>query len=190
MIRGNPLASHLRLTGPVEPQEDATAPSRWDGGHVGLRLCEAFRTLRSIPLANGARGFQPCWPAYCYSWEDLLAQAEQGELEKTMAERNRIRVTPPGKDVTRMEIALRWPAQHLRKRPELAGAVNRVALAHALERDAGWSRASTAAIPIRGSLATQRVARSSREASGATGFLSFDTDAAAPAREERSADAV
>jgi len=77
-------------------------PPRWDGPHVGRRLMEAMRTLRMLPMP-GVTGYRPAWPAYAYEFEDLLAQHEQGELERTQQQ-----------------------------------AVNCVALAHALERDAGW----------------------------------------------------
>jgi hypothetical protein len=132
------LPAGLRLTGPAEPLEDDAPPARWDGGHVGLRLCEAFRTLRQLPMSTGARGFQQNWPAYRYEFQDLLAQQEQGELERTMALRNVARITPSWREVTRMEIAIAWPSQFLREKPEIAIATNAVALAHATDRDCGW----------------------------------------------------
>ncbi|MBO4221990.1 hypothetical protein [Bradyrhizobium neotropicale] len=112
-------------------------PPRWDGGHVGRRLCEAMQTLRMLPMASVA-GYRGGWPAYAYEFDDLLAQAAQGELEKTMAAQNRTKLLPSYRDVTRMEAAICWPAQFLSGLHHLVRAVNCVALAHALEQDAGW----------------------------------------------------
>ncbi|KRQ99255.1 hypothetical protein [Bradyrhizobium valentinum] len=123
------------------PLEDAVmediAPSTWNGPHVGKRLAEAMRTLRTLPVGAGG-GSGNAWPPYCYEFDDLVAQKEQGELEQTQKIQNRVRVMPSLSDVSRMEIAIFWPAQFLGHRPELMTAVNAVALAHSMERDAGW----------------------------------------------------
>jgi hypothetical protein len=123
------------------PLEDAVMddipPNLWNGPHVGKRLAEAMRTLRLIPMPAVA-GYGAAWPAYSYEFEDLLAQQEQGELEKTQRMQNRTRVLPSYSDVTRMEAAIIWPARYLRGLDHLLRAVNAVALAHSLERDAGW----------------------------------------------------
>lgn len=116
---------------------DDPVPPRWSGDHVGLRLTEAFRTLRLIPMPRGVAGFLCPWPAYAYTWEDLLAQQEQGELERTMQLQNRTRLQPSWQEVSRMERAIGWPAEYLRER-HLAAAVNHVALAYALDRDCAW----------------------------------------------------
>lgn len=117
---------------------DDIAPSTWDGPHVGRRLMEAMRILRMLP-ADVMRGYSAAWPAYGYEFEDLLAQQEQGELERTQRIQNRTRILPSYQDVTRMEQAICWPAQFLRENAEyLRRAVNAVALAHSLDRDAGW----------------------------------------------------
>jgi hypothetical protein len=112
-------------------------PSRWNGPHVGRRLMEAMRVLRLLPMA-GAIGYRPGWPAYAYEFEDLLAQHEQGELERTQAIQNRTRLQPSIRDITIMEAAICWPAVYLAQSQNIASAVNAVALAHALDRDAGW----------------------------------------------------
>jgi hypothetical protein len=123
------------------PLEDAVmediAPSVWSGPHVGKRLAEAKRTLRLIPM-RAVAGYGAPWPAYSYEFEDLLAQQAQGELEKTMRMQNRTRLLPSFSDVTRMEAAICWPARYLLGQMHLLRAVNCVALAHSLERDAGW----------------------------------------------------
>jgi hypothetical protein len=123
-------------------QESLTAlldetPARWDGPHVGRRLCEAMQTLRLLPMA-GAIGYRPAWPAYAYEFEDLVEQEKQGELERTQQQQNRTRLLPSIREITAMETALVWPARYLARTPKIAQAVNCVALAHALDRDAGW----------------------------------------------------
>jgi hypothetical protein len=123
------------------PLEDAVMddipPPTWIGPHVGKRLAEALRILRALPFRSYG-GLGAPWPAYTYEFEDLLAQHEQGELEKTMKMQNRTRLVPSYTEVTRMEAAICWPAQFLIARPALLCAVNAVALARSLERDAGW----------------------------------------------------
>jgi hypothetical protein len=113
-------------------------PSTWNGPHVGLRLTEAFVTLRSLPVHGAPRGIQSFWPQHMVEFEDLLAQAETSELERTMCDANRVRVLPSARAVTAAETAIYWPMKYLAGLPELATAVNCVSLAYALERDAGW----------------------------------------------------
>jgi hypothetical protein len=55
---------------PLELLDDV--PSTWNGPHVGRRLCEAMVTLKDLPMGRGTA--TSAWPAYCYEWEDLLAQ--------------------------------------------------------------------------------------------------------------------
>ena len=96
------------------------------------RRCGRWRWCRwaAVPAAHG----QP----YCYEWDDLLAQQAQGELERTQALQNRIRLLPSSREVQRMEVAICWPAEYLAPLVHLLRAVNAVALAHSLDRDAGW----------------------------------------------------
>lgn len=120
--------------------DDASAalPPRWTGEHVGLRIAEGFVTFRAMPL--GAKGgAASAWPSYMYEWEDLLAQQAQGELEATQRQQNRTRVSPSVREITRAIEVSYWPMKYLAmKHPQLCEAVNAVALAHALDRDAGW----------------------------------------------------
>jgi hypothetical protein len=133
-----PRGAHVR---PSSDQELELAllddtPAIWTGPHVGRRLTEAMRTLALLPMP-GVGGYA-AWPAYSYEWEDLLAQHEQGELERSQQLQNRIRLLPSSREVQRMEAAISWPAQHLAQLPPLLVAVNAVSLAHALDRDVGW----------------------------------------------------
>lgn len=93
-------------------------------------------TLKELPLGGGASASS--WPAYCYEWEDLLAQQQQGELERTQQQQNRIRLLPSLRAVSEMKQAICWPAEYLGGLPDLLRAVNVVALAHSFDRDAGW----------------------------------------------------
>jgi hypothetical protein len=139
VFRHDSLMAHGALKGePMELLEliDET-PSTWSGPHVGRRLCEAMRVLRLLPMP-GVTGYQPAWPAYAYEFEDLLAQHEQGELERTQQQQNRTRLLPSLREITACEAVIVWPACYLRGRLEIAQATNSVALAHALDRDAGW----------------------------------------------------
>ena len=111
-------------------------PATWNGPHVGRRLADAMRTLALLPMGCGSG--RTVWPAYCYEWDDLLAQQAQGELERTQQLQNRIRLLPSSRELQRMEAAICWPAEYLAPLVHLLRAVNAVALAHSLERDAGW----------------------------------------------------
>ena len=130
----------------MEPEEDAMqnvelelldeTPSTWTGPHVGRRLTEAMQTLAMLPMGNGGRS--SAWPPYSYEHSDLVAQAEQNELEITMAQQNRIRMLPSSREVQHMEAAICWPVEFLPPLLHLLRAVNRVCLAHAIDRDSGW----------------------------------------------------
>ena len=111
-------------------------PATWNGPHVGRRLCEAMRTLAMLPVGGG--GGSSGWPPYVYEFDDLRAQAEQGELERTQQLQNRIRLLPSSREVQRMEQCIVWPAEYLARFFHLLEAVNAVSLAHSLDRDSGW----------------------------------------------------
>jgi hypothetical protein len=131
-----PRGTHVQPTWDQEWELLDETPSTWSGPHVGRRLAEAMRTLALLPM--GAGSAPPAWPAYCYEWDDLLAQQAQGELERTQALQNRIRLLPSSREVQRMEQCVVWPAEYLARLVHLLRAVNAVALAHSLERDSGW----------------------------------------------------
>jgi hypothetical protein len=141
MVRRSEARSHFfrypRLAGSKARDDDLPPPATWSGHYVGLCLCEAMRTLRLIPM-SGVRGYGSLWPQYAYEWEDLLAQQEQGELERTQQSQNRSYLQPSWREISRMEIAIHWPAQFLANNAELVVAVNAVALAHAIDRDCNW----------------------------------------------------
>jgi hypothetical protein len=134
----------LRRVDPTfwNPLDPPPVPKTWTGPHVGLRLCEGLRTLKALPLNghfHGLRSLASWWPAYRYEFEDLLAQTETAELERTMRAQNVAKVQPSAHAVAIAEAAIYWPMKYLGQRfPDLAVAVNAVALAHSIERDAGW----------------------------------------------------
>ncbi|MBR0900985.1 hypothetical protein JQ616_39020 [Bradyrhizobium tropiciagri] len=113
-------------------------PPNWNGPHVGTRITEGFATLRLMP-GGVCMGLRSAWPQYAYEFSDLIAQQEQGELERTMAIQNRTLITPSAREVEHALNATYWPVKYLHVvKPELCKSVNAVALAHALERDAAW----------------------------------------------------
>jgi hypothetical protein len=119
------------------PKVDAL-PSMWSGPHVGRRITEGFQTIRALPLGDQT-GAASAWPAYLYEFDDLVEQQKQGELERTHQIQNRTRVSPSVTEITRAYEVLYWPMKYLHlKHAQLCEAVNAVALAHSLERDAGW----------------------------------------------------
>jgi hypothetical protein len=76
---------------------------------MGRAACRAAAdggdaTLRLMPM-GGAIGYRPAWPAYAYEFEDLIAQEQQGELERTQAIQNRTRTMPTLRAITAMERA-------------------------------------------------------------------------------------
>jgi hypothetical protein len=82
---------------------------------------------------------QGWWPTHMIEFEDLLAQAETSELERTMRIQNKTRIQPSFREVSAAETAIYWPMQYLGARfPELCVAVNAVALAHSLDGPAEW----------------------------------------------------
>jgi hypothetical protein len=119
---------------------DDLPPATWNGGHVGKRITDAFKTLALLPAPTRPKAFGNSWPTISYEWTDLLAQQEQEQAEKDRSarEQNRVRLSPSTVDVARMEAALYWPARHLANAPHLLQAVNLVAIAHAYERDSDW----------------------------------------------------
>jgi hypothetical protein len=113
-------------------------PALWTGRHVARRITEGFVTLEQLPQGDRL-STRTAWPAYRYEWEDLLAQQEQGELERTTQMQNRTHVSPSIRDITRADEVCYWPMKYLAaKHLHLCVAVNAIALAHSLGFDAGW----------------------------------------------------
>jgi hypothetical protein len=122
------------------PAPEYVPPSEWDGPHVGLRLCDAFKTLSMMPNRGASPKLQPgFWPEYHYEWEDLLAQrqADVATQEDDASERNRTRVRPSAQEISRMEMAISWPGRYIVE-AETARIVQRVALARSRDLDMSY----------------------------------------------------
>jgi len=99
-------------------------PSQWTQIHVLDRLEEAFEVMAMMPAATRPKSFGAAWPKYAYDRFDLNAQLETAELEKTLADRNKVRLSPTAAQVSRMDQALRWPFEYLSDQPDLARALS------------------------------------------------------------------
>jgi hypothetical protein len=118
------LHQHLRINpfdlGSLEVE--GLIPDYWNPSHVGLRLADAFLTLRRLPTEQ--RNMVTCWPAYCH---DVNAEANEemslGELELMQDKRNRVHIMPTSVEITHCEAAIAWPGQYLRALRDLARAV-------------------------------------------------------------------
>jgi hypothetical protein len=92
--------------------DDDLLPATWVGPHVGLRLADAFATLRRLPSPSQA--MITCWPAYTRDTNaEQNEEMQQGELELFNERRNRVAMLPSASEVTHMEIALCWPMRFL-----------------------------------------------------------------------------
>jgi hypothetical protein len=112
-------------------------PPCWIGPHVGKRLAEALRTLRSMPINGVPRGFASSWPVYAIEWEDRLAQLEADEAQQKQdaLARNWTKIVPSSNEVSRMEAAISWPARYLAELPQLLRTVGAVAVARSRHQD-------------------------------------------------------
>ena len=97
-------------------------PLKWCSDWVSRRWVEGLQTLRLIPLKGPPRGFGNAWPTYAYEWQDLIAQQQQGELQATQHEQNRVRLQPSYRQVTRCEAVVSWPlGLRMRARRDVRG---------------------------------------------------------------------
>lgn len=108
---------------PERRRRDREIPDRWTVIHTLDRLEEAAEVRAMMPASTRPKEFGQAWPAYDYDRGDLNAQLETHELEKTLADRNKVRLQPSAAQVTRAEQAERWPFEFLADRPELARAI-------------------------------------------------------------------
>src|SRR5262249_36409058 len=112
-------------------------PDRWIAPDVGLRLSEAFRTLRNIPMNGHPKAFGNSWPAYAVEWTDQLARLEGDEEQQRQdaARRNWTKSVPTSIEIMRMEMAISWPGRYLGELPQLLRVVGAVAQVKALFGD-------------------------------------------------------
>jgi hypothetical protein len=133
-LDGDPaLRTHLLgAIGRAEPgyraRREREVPAQWTIIHVLDRLEEAVEVRAMMPAATRPKEFGSVWPAYTYDRFDLNSQMETEELEKTLADRNKVRLQPSAAQVSRAEEAERWPFEYLADQPELARAIGLRAL--------------------------------------------------------------
>jgi hypothetical protein len=127
-LDGDPaLRQHLLGAVGVAPERrrrEREIPGRWTVIHVLDRLEEAAEVRAMMPASTRPKEFGAAWPAYTYDRFDLNSQMETAELEKTLADRNKVRLQPSAAQVSRAEQAERWPFEFLSDRPDLARAIN------------------------------------------------------------------
>jgi hypothetical protein len=74
------LDQHSIITDVWHPLSGVPAPEyvpdRWDSPHVGVRLVEALRTLRKIPMNGHPREFGNAWPKYAIEYSELAQYAD------------------------------------------------------------------------------------------------------------------
>jgi hypothetical protein len=111
-------------------------PPSWIGPHVGLRLIEALRTLRKLPVNGSPAGFFNSWPAFQPEYSERASYEDDDEWKKDqLALGNRIRPRPSSIEIQRMEICIIWPGRYLGAWPQLLLAVSQAAMSRSFHRD-------------------------------------------------------
>jgi len=111
-------------------------PDRWDGPHLGLRLVEALRVLRRMPMSGTPREFGNAWPSYGIEFADASSFADDPLWKADQAAAfNRIRPRPSAIEIAHMEAAIAWPARYLKEFPQLLRTVGVVALVRSFHKD-------------------------------------------------------
>lgn len=116
---------------PAKPRRAARAPlpDSWNQIHVLDRFEEAFEVLLSLPMTTRPKAYGNAMPTIApearLSLFEQVKMLETGQLEELHAERNRARISPTAGQITRMDQALAWPAEHLLDQPEMARALLR-----------------------------------------------------------------
>jgi hypothetical protein len=111
----------------------AEPPPVWSVPHVFDRICEALETLGRLPMVVKPRGYANSMPAVAaevMSNKDWIDAFHLGDLELEEDEKNRVRLPPTRREISRLEQALDWPLQYLADQPELSRAVLLAALWH------------------------------------------------------------
>lgn len=136
--RGDKRDDGRPAAGMFDPLEECDMPSVWNGGHVARRIGDGMTTLRLLPM-GGSRTASCAWPQYAYTFDDLVGQKKQGELEATQRLQNRTRVSPGVREIMRAVMTCYWPMHYLYvTHPHLCEAVNAVSLAHSFELPIEW----------------------------------------------------
>lgn len=88
-------------------------PLRWNPRHVGMRLIEAHRTLKYLPMNLRPAAVKTAWPMH-----------DQEPVEGAVEEGN-VKVDPSAEQIALMEQAICWPMRFLGESMLSAGDVNR-----------------------------------------------------------------
>lgn len=122
-LRTHILGAEGSVTPDRRGRREREVPTQWTVIHVLDRIEESVEVRAMMPASTRPKEFGAAWPAYTYDRFDLNSQMETAELEKTLADRNKVRLSPTAAQVTRAEQAERWPFEFLSDRPELARAI-------------------------------------------------------------------
>lgn len=123
-LRTHILGAEGRASPGHRSRREREVPTQWNQIYVLDRLEEAAEVRAMMPASTRPKAFGGAWPAFQYDRFDLNAQLETAELEKTLADRNKVRLQPSAAQVSRAEQAERWPFEFLADRPDLARAIN------------------------------------------------------------------
>lgn len=106
-------------------------PLAWSPRHVETRLVEAFEILFKIGSTPGPKAFGSNWPGILREFSELVDAQAFAEHQKV---KNQIRLRPTVEQISRMDEALRWPAQYLTSFELAADALNLWAACKAIDR--------------------------------------------------------
>jgi hypothetical protein len=125
-------------------------PERWDGPHVGVRLVEALRVLRRMPMNGSPREFGNAWPSYGIEFVDASSFADDPQWKADQAAMfNQVRPRPSAAEIAHMETAIVWPARYLSAFPQLLRTVGTVALVRSMHRDIDYAARRRLRLPAR-----------------------------------------
>lgn len=87
------------------------APAHWTPRHVGMRLIEAHRILKRLPMNTRPASMKTAWPI------------SEPEPVEGIEEQN-VKVEPTSIEIARMEQAIAWPWQFISDEPWKCSDVN------------------------------------------------------------------
>lgn len=115
----------------VNYNQEYNSPLAWSPRHVETRLVEAFEILFKIGSTPGPKAFGSNWPGILREFSELVDAQAFAEHQKV---KNQIRLRPTVDQISRMDEALRWPAQYLTSFELAADALNLWAACMATDR--------------------------------------------------------
>lgn len=124
-------ARALELSERRRHHEDGPPPI-WTPRWVEHRYIAAFKTVLSLPIPTGPKGFGNNWPPILHEFEDQVGQVATGELGKG---RNRVTRGAPMEEIAAMEKVFAWALTVMREYPVESKMLQAWALYRALGRD-------------------------------------------------------